>query len=150
MQTTAMQMTALYWLYAGIALILFEIMTPGFVSLFFGLSALTLALVVWLAPGLAQGWQWLLFALFSVLYIAFLRKSLKKTFNGDEEVSGDPGREFDGKRAVVMADIAPDRPGRVEVNGTSWTAEAAQPLTAGTQVRIVRKKNLTFTVEAVS
>jgi membrane protein implicated in regulation of membrane protease activity len=145
-----MQMTALYWLYAGIALILFEIMTPGFVLLFFGLSALTLALVVWLAPELAQGWQWLLFSLLSVLYIALLRKGLQKTFSGDKEVSDDPGREFDGKYAVVTADIAPGRPGRVEVNGTTWAAEAAQALAAGTPVRIAGKKNLTFTVEAVS
>ena len=41
-----MQMTAMYWLYAGVALILFEIMTPGLVSLFFGLAALTVALIV--------------------------------------------------------------------------------------------------------
>ena len=85
-----MQMTAMYWLYAGVALILLEIMTPGLVSLFFGLAALTVALIVWLMPTLAQGWQWLLFSALSVLYLVLLRKSLKSVFSGTRKVSDDP------------------------------------------------------------
>jgi membrane protein implicated in regulation of membrane protease activity len=144
-----MQMTAVYWLYAGVALILFEIMTPGLVSLFFGLSALTVALIVWLAPGLAQGWQWLAFSVFSVFYILLLRKSLKKVFSGDREVSDSPGDGYTGRLAVVTEAVAPNRPGRVEFGGTTWTAESGQELAAGASVRITGKKNLTFTVEAV-
>ena len=144
-----MHMTPVYWLYVGIALILLEVMTPGLVSLFFGLSALTVALIAWLAPGLAQGWQWIAFSLFSVLYIWLLRKSLKSIFNGDREVSDSPGDEYTGKLAVVTEAIAPNKPGRVEFGGTTWKAEAAQELAAGASVRIAAKKNLTFTVEPV-
>ena len=144
-----MQMTAMYWLYAGIALMLFEIMTPGLVSLFFGLSALTVALIAWLVPGFSQGWQWAAFSVFSILYIVLLRKGMKKTFNGDREVSENPRDEFTGKLAVVTEPIAPNKPGRVEVHGTTWTAEAGQELAAGVSVRITGQKNLTFTVEAV-
>ena len=144
-----MHMTPVYWLYVGIALILLEVMTPGVVSLFFGLSALTVALIAWLAPGLAQGWQWIAFSLFSVLYIWLLRKSLKSIFNGDREVSDSPSDEYTGKLAVVTEAVAPNRPGRVEFGGTTWKAEAAQELAAGASVRIAAKKNLTFTVEPV-
>jgi len=144
-----MQMTAVYWLYLGVALILFEIMTPGLVSLFFGLAALTVALIVWLVPSLAQGWQWIGFSVFSVLYILLLRKSLKKVFSGDREVSDNPRDEYTGKLAVVTEAIAPNKPGRVEFGGTTWTAEADRELAAGVSVRITGKKNLTFTVEAV-
>jgi len=144
-----MQMTAVYWLYLGVALILFEVMTPGLVSIFFGLAALTVALIVWLAPSLAQGWQWIGFSVFSVLYILLLRKSLKKVFSGDREVSDNPRDEYTGKLAVVTEAIAPNKPGRVELGGTTWTAEADRELAAGASVRITGKKNLTFTVEAV-
>jgi len=144
-----MHMTPVYWLYVGIALILLEVMTPGLVSLFFGLSALTVALIAWLAPGLAQGWQWIAFSLFSVLYIWLLRKGLKNIFNGDREVSDSPGDEYTGKLAVVTEAIAPNKPGRVEFGDTAWKAEAAQELAAGASVRITAKKNLTFTVEPV-
>ncbi len=144
-----LHMTALYWLYLGVALIILEVMTPGLVSLFFGLSALTVALLVWLVPSLAQGWQWIAFSVFSVLYILLLRKSLKKVFNGDREVSESPNDEFTGKLAVVAEKIAPNRPGRVEFYGSTWTAEADVEVPAGASVRILGKKNLTLKVAAV-
>ena len=144
-----MLMTPVYWLYVGVALILFEVMTPGLVSLFFGLSALTVALIAWLVPGIGQGWQWLAFSAFSVVYIFLLRKSLKKVFSGDREVSDRPGDEFAGKLAVVTEAVAQNKPGRVEFSGTTWTAESSQALAVGASVRIIGKKNLTLTVEAI-
>ena len=144
-----MQMTPVYWLYLGVALILFEVMTPGLVSIFFGLAALTVALGVWLVSGISQGWQWIAFSVFSILYIFLLRKSLKRVFSGDREVSDSPSDEYIGKLAVVTVAVAPNKPGRVELGGTTWTAEADCDLAAGASVRIVSKKNLTFKIEAV-
>lgn len=144
-----MQMTAVYWLYAGVALILIEVMTPGLVSLFFGLAALTLALIVWLVPELAQGWQWIIFSVLSVLYILLLRKSLKSVFSGSREISDNPDDALTGRLAVVTQPIAPNRPGRVELGGTTWNAEAEGELAAGVSVRVTGKKNLTLRVEAV-
>ena len=150
-----MLMTPVYWLYVGVALILFEVMTPGLVSLFFGLSALTVALIVWLAQEIwqgqeiGQGWQWLAFSAFSVVYIFLLRKSLKKVFSGDREVSDSPGDEFAGKLAVVTEAVAQNKPGRVEFGGTTWTAESGQALAVGASVRITGKTNLTLTVESI-
>jgi len=142
-------MTAVYWLYAGVALMLIEVMTPGLVSLFFGLAALTLALIVWLAPELAQGWQWILFSVLSVLYIVLLRKSLKSVFSGAREISDNPDDALTGKLAVVTQSIAPNRPGRVELGGTTWNADAECELAAVAPVRLTDKKNLTVSVEAV-
>ncbi|HNX33985.1 MAG TPA: NfeD family protein [Kiritimatiellia bacterium] len=144
-----MHMTPVYWLYVGIALILLEVMTPGLVSLFFGLSALTVALIAWLVgDGFGQVWQWLAFSAFSVLYILLLRKSLKNVFNGDREISDNPADEYTGKLAVVTEAVAPNKPGRVEFGGTTWKAEAEQDLAAGASVRITGKKNLTLTVQS--
>lgn len=144
-----MQMTPLYWLFVGVGLIIIEVMTPGLVSIFFGLAALTVALIVWLAPVLGQGWQWIAFSVFSVLYIFLLRKSLKKVFSGLREVSDSPNDEFSGKLAVVVEAVAPNRPGRVEFCGTNWTAEAEAEFPVGASVRILSRKNLTLKVETV-
>ena len=144
-----LQMTSLYWLYLGVALIILEVMTPGLVSLFFGLSALTVALLAWLGPSMGQGWQWIAFSAFSVLYILLLRKSFKKVFNGDKEVSENLNDAFTGKLAVVAEKIAPNKPGRVEFCGSTWTAEAEAEVPAGASVRILGKSNLTLRVEAV-
>jgi len=140
-------MNAVYWLYAGIGLIILEVMTPGMVSIFFGLSALVLALITWLVPGVPQLAQWLMFSLFSILFIALLRKTLKQTFSGSSEVTDDMFDSYSGKNAVVVEFIKPSKPGRVEFNGSTWVAEAETELEVGTPVRIKRKKNLTFHVE---
>jgi len=142
-------MQPLYWLYLGIALIVLEVMTPGLVSLFFGLSALTVALIAWWLPTQVVV-QWLAFSLFSVLYILLLRKALKKTFNGMKEVSENIDDGFAGCGAVVTEAIRVNRPGRVEFQGSTWVAEANEELAAGTAVRIIRKKNLTLSVERIS
>jgi membrane protein implicated in regulation of membrane protease activity len=149
-----MQMSPLYWLYFGVGLIILEVMTPGLVSLFFGLSALTLALITWLVQlpqgaQLSQSAQWLGFSFFSVLYILLLRKSLKKVFNGDKEVSENLNDEYTGKLAVVLEKVAPNKPGRVEFCGSTWMAESEAELPAGASVRILGKKNLTLKIEAV-
>jgi membrane protein implicated in regulation of membrane protease activity len=143
-----MHMTPIFWLALGIALIIIEVMTPGLVSIFFGLAALTVALLAWLVPALGQGGQWIVFSIFSVLYIFLLRKSLKKVFSGVREVSDSPNDEFSGKLAVVVEAVAPNKPGRVEFCGTNWTAEAESEFPVGASVRICSKKNLTLTVEA--
>jgi membrane protein implicated in regulation of membrane protease activity len=140
-------MTAVFWLYAGIALIVLEVMTPGLVSIFFGLAALVLALITWLVPGIPQLAQWLMFSVFSILFIALLRKTLKKTFSGTSEVTEDLFDAFSGKRAMVVEVISPSKPGRVEFNGSNWTAEAEEVLDVGMLVRIKSKKNLTLYVE---
>lgn len=140
-------MTAVFWLYAGIALIVLEVMTPGLVSIFFGLAALVLALITWLVPGIPQLAQWLMFSVFSILFIALLRKTLKKTFSGTSEVTDDMFDSFSGKRATVVEFISPGKPGRVEFNGSNWTAEAEEEFDVGVLVRIKSKKNLTLFVE---
>jgi inner membrane protein len=144
-----MHMTPVHWLYFGVAMVLLEVMTPGaLVSIFFGIAALLVALIAWLLPCLNSGWQWLLFSVFSVLSIVLLRKSLKNVFAGRREVSESPDDAFSGKKAAVTETIAPNRPGRVEFNGTSWVAEADHEIAAGTSVRIVQRANLTLKVES--
>jgi membrane protein implicated in regulation of membrane protease activity len=140
-------LTPVFWLVLGVALLILEVMTPGLISLFFGLAALTVSLAVWLIP-FSPSLQWLLFAVLSVAYILLLRKTLKKVFNGDKEVSDRVNDEFTGKRAVVVEAIAPNKPGRVEFNGCTWMAESAAELPRGQAVRIRSKKNLTLNVEA--
>ena len=143
-----MQMTPVYWLILGIVLFILEVTAPGLVSMFFGLSALTVALIVWLCP-LPQGVQWMVFAAFSVIYILLLRNAMKKVFKGKKEVSESMDDSFTGRLAAVVEAVAPNKPGRVAFNGCDWTAEADAEIPAGRSVRILGKKNLTLKVEEV-
>lgn len=140
------------WLYVGAGLMLAEILVPGFVLFFFGLSAATLGVLILVLPDsfhLTLAWQLALFSLFSVVYLVTLRRYLKSVFLGDSEDKLSASDEFTGRTGEVVEAIAPGVPGRVTVGDAQWDAVAVAPIDAGTKVKILSRKNLTLTVEAV-
>ena len=141
------------WLYIGAGLMLAEILIPGFVVFFFGLSAATLGVLLLTVPDdvfdVTMAWQLGLFSLFSIVYLVTLRRYLKSVFLGDSEDRLSASDEFAGRTGEVVADIASGVPGRVMLGDAEWDAVAAAPIAAGTKVKILSRKNLTLTVEAV-
>lgn len=140
------------WMYIGGGLMLAEILMPGFVVFFFGLSAATLGGLILLLPEafqLSLTWQLALFSLFSIVYLVTLRKYLKSIFLGDTEDTTSTLDEFSGRYGEASTDIVPGAPGRATVGDAEWDAIAAAPIAAGTKVKVLSRKNLTLTVEAV-
>lgn len=140
------------WMYIGGGLMLAEILMPGFVVFFFGLSAVTLGGLILLLPDafqLSLTWQLALFSLFSIVYLVTLRKYMKSIFLGDSEDTISAMDEYAGRLGEVTAEIAPGLPGRVIVGDAEWNAVAVSRIAAGTKVKILSRKNLTLTVEAV-
>ena len=140
------------WLYIGAGLMLAEILTPGFVMFFFGLSAATVGVLVLFLPDtfhLTMMWQLALFSFFSLVYLVTLRRYVKNVFWGDNGTSRALTDEFTGRLGEVTKDLTPDLPGRVVVGDAEWDATAAVPIVAGTRVKVLSRRNLTLTVEAV-
>ena len=66
------------WVLLGLALLVVEVATPGgFFALFFGVSALVVALLVGFGWGGPAWMQWLLFSSVSLVALALLRKPLQ-------------------------------------------------------------------------
>ena len=141
-------MSALYWLFLGVALVLVEMATPGLNAVFFGLAAFFIALLVWLF-GLAPVWQWLLFSALSVGLLVLLRKTFKKMLVGDKSAAKGIDDDFTGKHATVTEPVQPGLAGRVEFRGCSWAAESDEDIPVGANVRICSKENLTLFVKRV-
>ena len=140
-------MVATVWLVLGLILMGVEIITPGFVLFFFGLSAVTVGAVVYFVkPEEGALWPTLLFAVLSVIYLLALRRVFKRTFSGRTENGQQAFDDFVGQTATVTRAIAQNAPGKVEFRGAAWTAAADTPIAAGTRVRISRKDNLTLFV----
>ena len=139
------------WLYLGAFLMLMELLAPGFVVFFFGLSAMTVGLCRFaLGDAFAGTWQMLAFSVFSILYLVFLRRWLKRTFfGGMSETKTDFDNEYVGRVGKVTAAIEPPLAGRVEIGDAEWTAEAADPIPLGATVKVVSQSNLTMKVEVV-
>ncbi|MBQ1344956.1 MAG: NfeD family protein [Kiritimatiellae bacterium] len=140
------------WLFAGAALMLLELVTPGFVLFFFGLAAATVGgirLAVGEAFTLAA--QLAAFSALSVVYLVALRRFVTRLFaDGAHAARPDIDNEYVGRVGRVTAAIAPARPGRVEIGDAEWTATADAPVAAGAAVKVVSQENLTMKVEEIA
>ena len=139
------------WVYAGAALMFLELIVPGFVLCFFGLSAATVgALKFAFGDAFTSTWQLAAFSVFSILYIVLLRRYLTKVFVGGKvETKTDFDNESVGRTGKVTEAIRPLLTGRVLLGDAEWTAAADRPIGAGADVRVVSQQNLTMKVEEI-
>lgn len=139
------------WMYAGAILMLMELMAPGFVIFFFGLSAATVGLCRFAFGEVFDlTWQLAAFSAFSILYIISLRRWLQKVFSGTVQASGeDFENENVGRLGKATVAIKPPLTGRVMLGDAEWTAEADSPLEVGADVRVVAQQNLTMKVASI-
>ena len=139
------------WIYAGAALMLLELIAPGFVICFFGLSAATVGVLKFaLGDVLTLTWQLAAFSAFSILYIVLLRRYLTKVFVGGKvETKTDFDNESVGRVGKVTEAIRPPLTGRVMLGDSEWTAASDRPVEAGASVKVVAQQNLTMKVEEI-
>lgn len=140
--------SAYFWLAVGLVLMIAEVVTPGFILFFFGLSAVLVGLLSFIPAIAVSGTlQLLLFAVLSVATLMLLRRQMKALFTGRSR-NGQP--EIDdalvGRHAVVTERIAAPRDGKVEVNGVLWSATAGEAIEAGAPVEVVGREGLTLRV----
>lgn len=142
------------WAVIGIACIGMEMLMPGFVIFFFGLGALVTALCS-LIPGVdSLIWlQILIFVIFSIFSIVFLRRHFARIFAGSVFDSSRESKDESeaGEFAEVTEKITASREGRIRFRGTTWPASStgadADP---GSQVRIVSRNGMIYMVEPVA
>ena len=139
------------WIYAGAALMLLELIAPGFILCFFGLSAATVGVLRFaFGEAFTLTWQLAAFSAFSILYIVLLRRYLQKVFVGGKvETKTDFDNESVGRVGRVTEAINPPLSGRVILGDSEWTATSVRAIPAGANVRVVAQANLTMTVEEV-
>lgn len=139
----------LIWFLVGIGLLIAEFAIPGLVIFFFGVGACIVATLC-LIFDLPLNLQLLIFILSSTILLISLRKWVGKIFVG--RVSGyqemdDENADLVGRRAFAEARIAPDVPGRIELNGTLWRAISDVTIPKGTPVEVIEKQNITLKVK---
>lgn len=137
------------WLILGLCLIGLEILTLGglgnFYFLFFGMSAVLVSLLVWLAGDLPTAFQWFLFALFGIVSFFTLRKPLQPLTTDDAQDRG-PEDSMVGEYATVIEDIEAQRLGQAELRGSTWSVRNAgiTTLAKGTPAKVIRIEGVTL------
>ena len=134
-----------YWVLAGIALLAFEVATPGgLFALFFGIGALCVAPLA--AVGVSTTTQWFAFSALSLLGLATLRGPLLRRLSRH----GPAATELVGEQAVLIEDLPAGGEGKAELRGTPWTARTSSgvPLAKGQRCRVERVDGLTLWLRA--
>ncbi len=131
------------WVLLGLGLLVVEVAIPGgFFALFFGVSALVVALLVGLGWGGPPWMQWLLFSGLSLLALVVLRKPIQAWLS-----VGGSGRAVDslaGETALALDDIAIGAMGKAELRGASWSAKnaGAEAIAKGQRLKVDRVEGL--------
>ena len=147
------QLAWIPWLILGVALIVAEIFTLGFVLLWFGIGAIAAAVVGMLGGGIFL--QFLVFAIVSVTLTAMSRTILAKYFSHDEKNAMKSGVDaLPGKIGTVsLASKGALNEGAVKVFGSTWTAypiEGESELVEGEKVEVVEVRGSSIYVRRIT
>ncbi len=138
---------ALFWSLVGLLLIASEMIIPGFTIFFFGAGALLTALISLIFPWIGIGAQTLLWAGSSVAAFVFLRKRFRSVLKGTIIYRDAGADRYAGREAEVIDAVAPDAPGRIRFQGTSWEAISYdETIPAGEKALILRQEGMRFIV----
>ena len=128
------------WGAIGIILLATEMATGTFYILWFGVSALIVAVVMGLFPALSYALQFVLFAALSFGSLATWRRYYKKTAT-HSRVGQSQGEEI-GRTGVIIVACGPMKNGRVVftqglMGSREWTAVSTEDLEVGTKVSVM-------------
>jgi len=141
------QNPAILWFILGLVFLLAELALPGLIVLFFGVGAWVTALA-YLLFDLSFNAQLVVFIGTSVLNLILLRRVVVHKWSYPQYSRNELNDEFIGKNCIVTENIIPGPVGgKVSFRGTTWTAKANIPISAGETVRIRNKESIILFVE---
>ena len=144
---------SLIWFLAGVAFLIAELLTPGFILIFFTAGCWIAGVTVWLKD-IALTTQILVFTISSLVLLFTLRKYSIKIFKGTtrDNIDDHYADLKIGKTAMVTKTITPDKPGEIKVMGSFWRAAADSSIEEGRAVIIENQESedgLTLKVKLV-
>jgi membrane protein implicated in regulation of membrane protease activity len=145
------QLAWILWIVLGVALIIAEIFTFGFVLFCFGIGAFAAALVG--GFGFGFGLQFLIFAAVSIVLTVTSRTIFSKYFTQNDEDAPKMGMDaLPGQiGTVTLASRGALQEGAVKVYGSTWTAFPIGeiPLIEGEKVEVVRVQGSSIYVQRI-
>jgi inner membrane protein len=135
------------WVILGVVLLILEIFTTSFYSIFFGIGALVTALFVYLGFADELPTQVIIFALSSIVSLLFFRKRILELFTKNNSEFNEIINEF----AKVSKEIPTAGEGKVFFRGSDWIAYNAdgRSIIEGSKVVIQKIDGIKLIVEEV-
>ncbi|AYZ31851.1 NfeD family protein [Serratia sp. FDAARGOS_506] len=140
-----------FWLSLGGVLLAAEMLGAGGYLLWSGVAALLVGALIWLLPPLSWEWQGVIFAVLTVvvayLWWYWLRRR-PTAASGGSPVLNQRNRQLIGTRATLTEPMH-NGMGRINIGDSSWRAQAAEDLPAGTEVEVVAVEGVTLVIRAI-
>ena len=141
-----------FWLSLGGVLLAAEMLGAGGYLLWSGVAALLVGALIWLLPPLSWAWQGMIFSVLTVvvayLWWYWLRRR-PAAASGGSPVLNQRNRQLIGTRATLTEPMH-NGMGRINIGDSSWRAQAAEDLPAGTEVEVVAVEGVTLVIRAIS
>jgi membrane protein implicated in regulation of membrane protease activity len=128
------------WGILGLVLLAVEMLTGTMYVLWFGIAAILLAILTWLAPAMSIPLQLLLFVGLSIGALVVWRRNYKKHAT-DLHIGQSQGDEI-GRVGTISETVSPKQPGRIQfaqgiMGSREWAAVSNEEIEAGTEAVIV-------------
>ena len=128
------------WGAVGLILLALEMATGTFYILWFGVSALSVAIATWLLPNLALPLQFVMFAALSISSLAIWRLNYQKT-ETHHRVGQAQGEEI-GRTGTVIEACSPSQNGKIRftqglMGSREWPAISDETIEAGSAAAVI-------------
>ena len=127
------------WLAVGMSFLVFEILSPTFFMVFFGISAFVTSIVSLFDVNIMP--QMFTFIILSIIALFVFRPFAKNHLLDDSEETKTNVDALVGQEALVTEKIVPSKnEGRVKITGDSWMAisQTGEEIAAGEKVLITK------------
>ncbi|WP_047551915.1 NfeD family protein [Methylotenera sp. G11] len=141
------------WAVLGIVLLAVEIMITGTIyTLWFSISALCVAIMLWLFPGTSYAVQFTVFAALSLGSLAIWRRHYKKT-DTSYRVGQAQGEEI-GRVGTVIIATSPTHNGTIRfaqglMGSREWIALSDEPIEVGVDATVVAVEGNTLRIAKI-
>ena len=139
---------ATIWILAGIVLIVAELLVPGVVIVFFGVSAIVVGLLLGCGIALPVSAQLIIFGVLGLVLLFALRARFTALFHGASTAEANGVEIFSPGETAEAISAFQDGRGKVLLRGAQWQAELedAQEAAAGQRLYVVGHRGLILRV----
>ena len=142
------------WIWGAIGLILLalEMASGTFYILWFGVSALSVAIAVWLFPTLPTALQFVMFAALSISTLAIWRLNYQKT-DTNHRVGQAQGEEI-GRTGTVIEACSPNQNGKIRftqglMGSREWPAISDESIEVGSAAAVIAVEGNTLRIKII-
>jgi len=133
-----------WWVFA-VVLIIIEILVPSFFALWMAIAAFIIGLILLVFPDIGWQFQWLMFAVLSVLSsVVWRRYYVKHPIATDEPLLNRRGEQHVG-RIITLASPIVNGQGKVILDDSTWKVHGPD-CSAGTRVQVIAVDNVILKV----